>query len=104
MNQIKSLFTELGDSNKLSTQRIITTILVVCLVTVVIGNMFFELVIDEFIFSGLVEVTIWSLGFVGAERFSNYNSKPIIKSNKKHTDQEVNFIEEDDFSNVKPPF
>lgn len=67
---IRSTIADSENLQKVSSKRIAALVLVLCLVIVVIGNMFFRLKIDDFIFAGLTEAVIWSLGFVGAERFS----------------------------------
>jgi hypothetical protein len=70
-----------SDGTKLSSKRVITFMLAFTLVSVVIANTFFNFEVDEAIYTGLVDVLIWSLGFIGSEQFAGalkkrYGGKP----------------------------
>lgn len=56
-------------SGKISTKRIIVFLLVLLLIVVIIGHVFFNKTIAEFVFNGLIEAVIWSMGFIGSEKF-----------------------------------
>jgi len=88
---LKTVFADSSNPQKVSSKRIAAFLLVISLVIVVIGNMFFNYSIDEFIFAGLSEAVIWSLGFVGAEKFSGIvHPKPTRKiSNNNETEADM---------------
>jgi len=97
LNAIKSIifscFSDTKYPTKISSKRIAAFTLVMLLSAVVIGNMFFGKTIDEFIYTGLSEAVIWSLGFVGAEKFSDaFNRgkpRPDITRPKRYVDDEM---------------
>lgn len=58
-------------SEKVSIKRIITVILVLLLSVVIIGHVFFGKTIAEYVYNGLIEAVIWSLAFIGSEKFAD---------------------------------
>lgn len=84
-----SIFSD-HNSNKLSAKRIVVFILIALLTTVIIGHVFYGKIIAEYIYNGLVEAVIWSMGFIGSEKFvemipqvmnKRRPSNPVTKSN-----------------------
>lgn len=99
--RIYSFVNDSDDPDKLSLKRISALLLVTCLVVVVIANMFFNKNIDEFIFDGLAEAVIWSLGFIGVEKFSNsfnnnQNGNRNTQRRRQQSDKSDNNDTEDD--------
>tara|TARA_Y100000389_G_scaffold189246_1_gene212778 strand:+ start:72 stop:356 length:285 start_codon:yes stop_codon:yes gene_type:complete len=84
LNNLKTVFADGQNSSKLSAKRITSFLLVITLITTVIGNLIFNLTIDQFMFVGLTETVIWSLGFVGAEKFSNVFKRSSTKNYPDH--------------------
>ena len=70
MKQLPSILKGNGGSNKYSSKRVVTFLLTITLVSVTVANTFFGFEIEEHIYDGLVNVLIWSLGFVGSEQFA----------------------------------
>lgn len=82
-----------GDNNKYSSKRVVTFILTITLIAVVIANTFFGFEIQNFVYEGLVNVLIWSLGFVGSEQFAGalkqrYGQKNTSRPTPRHPDYE----------------
>lgn len=55
--------------NKLSIKRLIVSSLVLLLIVVIIAHVFFGKTISDHIYDGLIDSVIWSLGFIGSEKF-----------------------------------
>lgn len=70
-------------SNKISTKRIIVFILILLLCTVIIAHVFFSKTIAEYVYNGLIEAVIWSMGFIGSEKF--VEAIPSFMSNRRAT-------------------
>lgn len=85
----KTIIADSENPQKLSSKRIAALILVTCMAAVVVGNMFFGLDIDEFIFSGLTETVIWSLGFVGAEKLTSAIPVKTKKPPKRDSEEDM---------------
>lgn len=88
---MKSLLTDSTKSNKLSIKRVVVLILIILLCIVVISHMFFNKHIDQYIFDGMIDAVIWSMGFIGSEklvdvipRLSNRNQKSQTNNNQNN--------------------
>ena len=70
MRQLPTAFRGMGDHGKISSKRVVTFLLAITLVIITLGSTFFGFEIDPVVFDGIVNVLIWSLGFVGSEQFA----------------------------------
>lgn len=77
-----------GTSNKVSTKRVIVFILILLLTAVIIAHVFFNKTIAEYVYGGLVEAVIWSMGFIGSEKF--VEAIPTFMSNRRNNRQQPN--------------
>jgi len=75
-------------TNKLSSKRSAAFVLLIMFIVVVIAHMFFGLPIDDYVFQGLKDTLIFSLGFVGAEKFSDALSKQKNDAPKPETEED----------------
>lgn len=72
------------ESSKISSKRTIAVAIAITYMIVVLAHMFFGFTIDENIYDGLVNVLVWSLGFVGAEQLTGMMKKRYdVQSNVK---------------------
>ena len=74
MDKVKTMLSD-GITNKLSFKRIITLFLVLVLVVILVGHVFFDKKIDQFMYDGLTNIIVWSMGFIGSEKVAD-----VIKS------------------------
>lgn len=58
-----------GTSSKVSIKRVVVLILILLLVVVILAHVFFSKTIEDYIYDGLIEAVIWSMGFIGSEKF-----------------------------------
>lgn len=70
MRQLPTMLHGSESQQKISSKRVITFLLAVTYVLVVMSHLYFDFEIAENIYDGLVDVLIWSLGFVGSEQFA----------------------------------
>lgn len=68
VEMIKQAITD-HSSEKISTKRIVVFLLTFLLATVIIAHVFFQKTIAEYVYNGLIESVIWSMGFIGSEKF-----------------------------------
>jgi hypothetical protein len=66
MNKVQTILYD--SDNKLSSKRIVSFLFSILLIVIVIGHVFFEKKIDDYIYDGVKEIIIWSLGFIGSEK------------------------------------
>jgi len=67
---MNKMFEILKDNNdKLSIKRAIVAALILLLIVVVIAHVFFNKTISDHIYDGLIDAVIWSMGFIGSEKF-----------------------------------
>lgn len=70
MKQLPTMLKGSDQEKKISSKRVITFILAITYVVVITSHLFFDFTISDNIYNGLVDVLIWSLGFVGSEQFA----------------------------------
>lgn len=66
MNKMQAILYD--SDNKLSSKRIVSFLFSILLIVIVVGHVFFEKKIDDYIYEGIKEIIIWSLGFIGSEK------------------------------------
>lgn len=64
-----------SSSNKVSSKRVITIVSFLLMATAFIGNLFFDLTVDEFIYDSMSYIVIAGLGFTAAEWFGSGKGK-----------------------------
>jgi hypothetical protein len=74
-----------GD-DKLSSKRVIAFILVVMLVMLVLAATFFKVAVPEFVFEGIVDLTMVCLGMIGSEKFAQRFSINLNRAKGKKPD------------------
>ena len=74
-----------GTANKISTKRLIVMILVLLLCVVIIAHVFWGKTIVDYVFDGLIQAVIWSMGFIGSEKF--VEAIPTFMNNRKNKNQ-----------------
>lgn len=70
MKAAKTMLKGADGQEKISSKRVITFMFAIVLIILVLANTFFGCAVEEFMFNGLSDVLIWSLGFIGSEQFA----------------------------------
>lgn len=102
MNEILRGYITNDSTKEISSKRITILILILTLLVIIFANVFFNKHIDEFIYNGLIDVIIWSLGFIGAETLGFKGLNPSKYSRRdSYPDIEMDDNTSDDY--YEPP-
>lgn len=64
-----------GSDNNLSSKRVVTFLAFLMCATAFIANLFWNFDVDEYMFEGMIYLTMAGLGFTASERFATKNNK-----------------------------
>ena len=64
-----------GTDNNLSSKRVVTFLAFLMCAIAFIANLFWNFNVDEYMFEGMIYLTMAGLGFTASERFATKNNK-----------------------------
>lgn len=64
-----------GSDNNLSSKRVVTFLAFLMCAIAFIANLFWNFDVDEYMFEGMIYLTMAGLGFTASERFATKNNK-----------------------------